>query len=412
MALKGNENRTIVLPILESDYSTFMNDPTQAHEMISQYYQEFPALFPEEMSTGYCLNGKTRLSKKTGIQMRKISISGISYRIRPSYLLPYLRGKTQDASNGLFLLRFGVPFWALAVVFGRNAMWWYRLYAFLGRYSIVQTSVSKGNLPEDILADEHHIRIKGKKAYVATTVAKGCFIGMEVSSGADEKSLTNAYGVFKQEALEYCTDYKPSSVNTDGWKSTQNAWKTLFPTILVIECFLHAFIKVRDRATKKLQSYFELAADKIWDCYRAESVKSLAQQIRRLREWTTKHVPDSAMKNNILKLCLKKDKWIAHFQSPQAFRTSNMLDRLMRAMDRHAYNSQMFHSTIKATTLNFRAFAMIYNFAPSAPKVCRENPKLESPMARLNGFVYHNNWLHNLLIATSNSKIYHHRKAV
>ena len=412
MAFKDNENRTIVLPILESAYSIFMSDPARAHEIIGQYYRRFPELFPDQMSMGYCLNGKTRLSKKTGIQMRKIRISGISYRIRPSYLLPYLRGRTQKASNGLFLLRFGVPFWALAVVFGRNAMWWYRLYACLGRYSLVQTSVCRGKLPKDILADEHHVRLKGEKAYVATTVGKGCFIGMEVSSGADEQSLTNAYGVFKQEALALSTDYEPNSVNTDGWKSTQNAWKTLFPSVVVIECFLHAFIKVRDRATKNLQHYFNLAADKIWDCYRAGSIRSLAQKIRRLREWTINQVPESAMKVNILKLCQKKDKWIAHFTSPQALRTSNMLDRVMRAMDRHAYNSQMFHSTIRATTLNFRAFALIYNFSLSAPKTCRENENLKSPMARLNGFVYHTNWLENLMIATSGSKIYHHRNVI
>lgn len=413
MALKYSENRTIVFSIAETDYTRFMEDSHYAHKLIKEQQEQYPALFPSEMATdGYCLNGKTRLSKKMGIQMRKIRVSGISYRIRPSYILPYLRGTVQEACHGLFLLRFGVPFWALAVVFGRNPMWWYRLYSCLGRYNLVQTSISNGNLPEDILADEHHIRVKGEKAYVATTVGKGCFIGMEVSSGADEQSLTNAYGVFKQEAEDFSADYQPKSVNTDGWKSTQNAWKTLFPSICVIECFLHAFLKVRDRATKKLQNYFDVAADKIWDCYRAESIKSLAQQIRRLREWTKKQVPESAMKTNILKLCQKKDKWLAHFTSPKAFRTSNMLDRLMRAMDKHAYNSQMFHSTIKATTKNFRAFALIYNFAPSAPKVCREKPNLHSPMARLNGFVYHHNWLENLMMATSGSKIYNHRKAV
>ena len=412
MALKGNENRTIVLPISEPAYPFFMNDPKKAHEIIGQHYREFPELFPAEMSAGYCLNGKTRISKKMGVQMRKIRIGDVSYRIRPSYLLPYLRGKSQEAYHGLFLLRFGVPFWALALVFGRNAMWWYRLYVSLGRYSLVQTSVAKTDVPDDILADEHHIRVKGEKAYVATTVGKGCFLGMEASTGADEESLTAAYGVFKQEASDTCGDYQPKSVNTDGWKSTQNAWRALFPGIVVIECFLHAFLKVRDRATKKLKAYFDLAADKIWDCYRAESIKSFAQQIRRLREWATNQVPESAMKTNILKLCQKKDKWTAHFASPQTFRTSNMLDRLMRAMDRHAYNSQMFHSSIEATSYNFRAFALVYNFSPSAPKVCRENQNLESPMARLNGFVYHSNWLENLMVATSGSKIYNHRKAV
>jgi len=41
------------------------------------------------MSVGYKLNGKTRVSKKLGLQMRKIKVSGISYRIRPSYILSY-----------------------------------------------------------------------------------------------------------------------------------------------------------------------------------------------------------------------------------------------------------------------------------------------------------------------------------
>ncbi len=125
------------------------------------------------------------------------------------------------------------------------------LYLCFGRYSIVQTSiVEEQNLPVDILADEHHIRMQGQKAYVATTVGKGGFLVMQVSRAADESSLQQAYGVFKKEATTLSEKYQPDSVNTDGWTATQNAWKALFPTILVIECFLHAFLKVRDRATK------------------------------------------------------------------------------------------------------------------------------------------------------------------
>ncbi|MFT7452754.1 MAG: hypothetical protein ACI9VN_003489, partial [Patescibacteria group bacterium] len=46
------------------------------------------------MESGYMLNGKTRISKKVNIQMRKIKIGLISYRIRPSFVLPYCRAKT------------------------------------------------------------------------------------------------------------------------------------------------------------------------------------------------------------------------------------------------------------------------------------------------------------------------------
>ena len=91
-----------------------------------------------------------------------------------------------------------------------------------------------------------------------------------------------------------------------------------------------------------------------------------------------------------------------HFDSASAHRTSNMVDRLMRAMKKHAYNSQMFHSkNIDRTTDNFRAFALLYNFAPSCPSVWKENSSLKSPAARINNFVYHENWLHNLYVSAS-----------
>jgi len=113
MALKVKQNRTIVLNFTEKMYSSFMEDNEIAHETISQHYAEYPELFPKEMENGYMLNGCTRISKKLGFKMRKIKVANISYRIRPSFILPYFRAKTSDVSKALFLLKFGVPFWAL-----------------------------------------------------------------------------------------------------------------------------------------------------------------------------------------------------------------------------------------------------------------------------------------------------------
>ena len=40
-------------------------------------------------------------------------------------------------------------------------------------YSLVGTTLrQKETLPEHVLADEHHIRVQGQKAYVTTTVGK------------------------------------------------------------------------------------------------------------------------------------------------------------------------------------------------------------------------------------------------
>ena len=65
-----------------------------------------------------------------------------------------------------------------------------------------------------------------------------------------------------------------------------------------------------------------------------------------------------------------------HLDFPTAHKTSNMMDRLMRAMNRHAINSQMFHSTISSTSKNFRAFVLLYKFIPSCPATWDESKKL------------------------------------
>ena len=73
-----------------------------------------------------------------------------------SPILPYCKEQVAFVSKGLFLLRFGVPFWALAFVFGYNATWWYRLFISLSQHDIVGTTIGAAkDLPSDILADEH-----------------------------------------------------------------------------------------------------------------------------------------------------------------------------------------------------------------------------------------------------------------
>ena len=403
MATKSKKSKTIILPIAEEKYTDFVKNRATAHQIIGDLKEKHPELFPIELhQNGYSLNGKDRISKKMGIQLRRIKIGTSVYRIRPSFVLPYMRAMTKTAEHALLLVRFGVPFWVIAIVFGRNAMYWYRLYFSLAYNNIVGTTVyDKTKMPKDLLADEFHIRIKGVKAYVATTIAKACFLGVEVVAKADELSLRAAYGVFKAEVQAIIADYQPFTIATDGWTATQNALKFLFDKAKIIECFLHAYIKVRDRATKKLTDFYTIAADKIWTIYRTESKRQMAQQIRRLREWANKKLPDCAMKDNILKLCKKKDKWLAHFDATSAYRTSAHLDRVMKNMERHAINSQMFHSNVPSTSMNFRAFALIYNFSPSCPAVTKKFPQLVSPAARLNGFCYSKNWLENLLIAAS-----------
>ena len=69
--------------------------------------------------------------------------------------------------------------------------------------------------------------------------------------------MRKAYGVFAGEAKQVDTDYAPSTVNTGGYAATIGAWSALFPTVIRILCFLHAWLRIRDRS-KTLDNFFEL----------------------------------------------------------------------------------------------------------------------------------------------------------
>ena len=90
--------------------------------------------------------------------------------------------------------------------------------------------------------------LDGQKVYIATTVGDGCCLGAEPADGGGTDDLKAAYAVFKEEARDVAPEYAPKTVNTDGWKGTQAAWKALFPQVVILLCFLHAWLKIRDRA--------------------------------------------------------------------------------------------------------------------------------------------------------------------
>jgi hypothetical protein len=406
MANKDTElfaNKTIYLSIEESDYEIFMTDKKYARRVIDDFIKSNIELFPLDINkSGYILNGKTNVSKKQGIAMRRIKIGMEVFQICPSFVFPYMVGKTDELEKALFLCKFHVPFWAIAYVFDKDPKYWYRIYCRMGNYNMVGTTIKHPeNLPKNILADEQHIVVMGEKAYIATTVGGACFLGAEVSESASETALKNAYGTFKDEIEQVKSGYSPDTVNTDGWSATQKAWKGLFPLVVILQCFLHAFIKIRDRALKKQEDIYRTVSEKVWNAYRAETKRSFSQYLRHLKKWAEKSVPDSIMKSKLLDLCAKRRKWTTFYDYPQAHRTSNALDRLMKFMSRHLYMHQNYHSDIKHTTVNIRAYCLIYNFAPFNPWTIKRNDDVKCPAEKINGFVFHENWLHNFLISTS-----------
>jgi hypothetical protein len=280
-------------------------------------------------------------------------------------------------------------------------MYWHRLERSLGRPSLVGTTVkAAGRPPRHLVADEKHTTLAGEKVYLAATAGGGCCLGMALAGTAGTDDLTEAYGVFRDEARRLDPQYRPETVNTDGWPATQAAWRALFKGVTVILCFLHAFLKVRERAVH-LKETFALLRERIWEAYHAPDARTFSQRLRRLRQWAKAHVDKEVVREKVLALCDKRAAFVKAYAHPGCRRTSNPVDRLLRRLDYHLYCTQHLHGTTGAAEQGLRGWALIHNFAPSCPETVRESPGLRSPAERLNGKRYHDEWLQNLLISAS-----------
>ena len=169
---------------------------------------------------------------------------------------------------------------------------------------------------------------------------------------------------------------------------------------MLILCFLHAFLKIRDRAVHLRGTFAELSR-RIWEAYHAPDARSFSQRLRRLRQWAEDHVDKEVVLEKVLALCGKRGAFVRAYAHPGCHRTSNLVDRLLRRLDYHLYCGQHLHGTAEAAERGLRGWVLIHNFAPSCPEVARESPGLRSPAERLNGTRYHPEWLPNLLVSAS-----------
>lgn len=395
--------KTICIPFeSEEHYQRCLEQNSLCRQYINDIAQQHPELFPPGFDQGFIFKG-TYHSKKQDIDLRRLKIqaTGETFQLRPSFLMPYMIGRTEQIEKALYLRQWGVSFDALAYIFGKDPSFWYRAWLALGRPSIVGSTVkSADSLPEHIVADEKHTRLDAEKVYVPTTVSQGCILGASVVPSPSTEDLEAGYGDFAAEARQLDPTYSPKTVCADGWEPTWNAWWRLFPTITVLLCFLHSAIKIRDCYRRDNALRFETLT-RVWNAFKAETKRSFSQRIRRLRQWARDNLPGGKLREAVLKLCDKGPFFAMAYNFLQPYRTSNAVDRLINYQDRLLYAMRYFHGSLASARLALRAMAMLWNFHPYGARLRRQDGERLSPFADLNGFQYHDNWLHNLLIASS-----------
>jgi hypothetical protein len=391
---------TVCLPVGKDDYNALVADPARFRRWLDQSFRDHPELFPKAFAQGYRLKDD-RTSRKLGVRLRRVRLraTGQSFSVRPCFVLPYMAGWTDAVQGPLFLRAFGVPFWAIDRVFGKGPTYWYRLEVSLGRNSIAGTTLRQAGPPEHLLADEHHQTRDGAKNYIATTVAEGCCLGAALAQTANAEDLRAAYAVFKEEARDVRPDYRPKTVSVDGWAATRQAWLALFPLAVLLRCFLHGWLNIRSRG--KLSESFAELSGKVWEAFRAPNRRGFAQRLRRLWEWAQGQGLSAWLLEQVGKLCGRSKEYAEAYAHPGGHRTSNMLDRVMRSMNRYFEDCQHLHGSEAACERHCRAWALLHNFRPWNPQTARANQGWRSPAERLNRHRYHDGWLHNLLVSAS-----------
>lgn len=403
MAVSIRGDKSICLPVeSEEQYRQLIADNPNFRAYLLQVYTKYPEIFPTGMDEGFSFHDWV-VSSKQELSMRRIKLKTNQevYQLRPDFIMPYMVGKTEKIDKPMYLRQFGVPFEALAYVFGRNPMYWYRIYLSLGRASIVGTTIKdRQKLPQHLVADEKHTWLAGSRVYLPTTVAEGCFLGVGFTSSASAEALTAGYEEFQTEARLLDPNYAPVTVNTDAWNGTQQAWLALFPTVTLVLCFLHAVLKVQ-QGSPTYRNLRKKLKTKLGKAYKANTAAGFLEGLRLALIWTKKHIRRKRTLNKMRKLCGRAAQFQVAYQFPQAHRTSNMVDRLMNHQDRLLYTMQYFHGAQKSARLYLRSLALLWNFHPYGARTRSECSARISPFTDLNGFRYHDNWLHNLLIASS-----------
>lgn len=364
--------KIIRLPISEIAYGQIIKEPKDFRDFIDTLDDKYKNLFEEDFSLGYSLHD-IRYSKKMALKYRRIGFGSNIYTIHPSFVLPYWSGKTANCKNGIKLFLQGVSLDKVVNCYGENQQKWLNRVHHLGHFSIVGTSIrSIDKLPKDLTSDEKITFLNGQEVYACITTGNNCILGADISLREDERGLQNSYGVFKEEILNVSEIYQPNSVNTDGWPATRKAWKSLFESITLILCFLHTYIKIRNIA--QAEAHKNLLFQQVWGAFKAETKELFIEKITELEQWAAQNINSLTVLKQIENMKNRAELYATSYDC-KGNRTSNMVDRAIRPMEKFLTNSQYFHGNLQSAQLTIRALAIGYNFLPFCQRTLNDKKK-------------------------------------
>jgi hypothetical protein len=293
------------------------------------------------------------------------------FTVLPHFVLRYRSMRPDMARNALLATHGGLSLERCAVICHISPMALYRLVCALGHQSLVPILTRCGlPIPTYFLADEKHSHCLTDKVYLPTIVRGRVIWHLGYTEEASTAALTQSYSVFQRAAFQQEPAYRVRGILTDGFDSTNNSLRTLFPGTRLGTCWRHAVIKLPGKLAaiaspvrQALRSRFHT----LW--YRARQRKglrifALGQRLRHFAD----HVTATAGTANGARVRRwiqeKKAGWYAVLEDSQMPVTSTLLDQAHNAIERKLFAMKGFHHPGGSQQAFLTGLAHLYNLVP------------------------------------------------
>jgi hypothetical protein len=289
----------------------------------------------------------------------------------PHFVLRYRHMSPNVARQALIATHGGLSLEWCAVVCNISPMALYRLICALGQQSLVTVLTRcKLPLPVYLLADEKHSRCLTDRVYLPTIVSGRVLWHLGYSASKSAAAFTASYGDFQRAALQIEPSYRVRGALTDGFDSTTQSMRTLFPGARVGYCLRHALNKLPSKLVgvsapvrKGLRSQFHTLLHR---CRQRTSLRvvALGQRLRHFADSIATTVGADHGERVRTWFQDKKAGWYTVLADPRMPASSTLLDQAHNAMDRKLFAMKGFHHPGGSQAVFLTGLAHLYNLIP------------------------------------------------
>jgi hypothetical protein len=371
-------NRTMTVDFQEeSTYLQLLSDGKAFVEFIVAFLLALGFQLTHKASChgGGCL---TRHSHYARVRLGGLTIWRIQctackavFTVLPHFVLRYRHMSPDMARQALIATHGGLSLEWCAVVCNISPMALYRLICALGQQSLVTVLTRcKLPLPVYLLADEKHSRCLTDRVYLPTIVSGRVLWHLGYSASKSATAFTASYGDFQRAALQIEPSYRVRGTLTDGFDSTTQSMRTLFPGARVGYCLRHALntlpsklVGVSAPVRKGLRSQFHALLHR---CRQRTSLRvvALGQRLRHFADYIATTVGADHGERVRTWFQDKKVGWYTVLADPRMPASSTLLDQAHNALDRKLFAMKGFHHPGGSQAVFLTGLAHLYNLIP------------------------------------------------